>query len=286
VNVAEDPQPATDAGSHVGDGSQPVARSEADERAGLRPDAAAAEPLPGSVASSQQPITAYDRVRTASGTVKLATAKFKALEAELQKALVAPVLDDAAIQHVQDLDKQLDAAVHQLEAAVKEVETAASRVDSEASASPSQNTANTAAIVEEARALARDARKDFRTARGDADAAAKQVRQYVKIDPRILLTAAEAAIHAGNLGNAQQILDKVSQSSLTPENQVRLEYARARLHDKQAAGTADPEARRKLLQRAMHEYEKVAQSTAGRDALEADKRAEELADELQRLDPP
>ncbi|MCW5809026.1 MAG: hypothetical protein KIT31_42125, partial [Deltaproteobacteria bacterium] len=97
--------------------------------------------------------------------------------------------------------------------------------------------------------------------------------------------AADAAIATGNFADAKRDLDRAAHVLKASGARIPgIDYSYAQLHDKMAARTADPVAKRRLLEQAKSSYEAFARHGTGSRVQRATDRAAEIADDLRELD--
>jgi len=266
----------------------PVVRSKAaGQLARLVPPRARTAAAPpagdGSLPKVQQ---ATADANAASSEAKAAAGAFEALASELATATAATASDDTALKHVEELAANLGETAAKLEAVAEKVEAAATDASTAAGATPSPDAAE---LVAEAKALAQSAHDTAATARGKAADAAAKARTYVTTqtgDVRMYLAAADSAIRAGKLTDAQDSLDKATKLlRKSGAKSVSLDFLYGRLYDKMAETSHHPADKHQLLQQAEAAYRRFAKTGTGRNAQTANERLAEIADELKQLGP-
>jgi len=278
--------------------SDPVVRSKASgqlsrlvepppKAAAVIPVPATPDPTPAVDDTLPKVKAAADEATAAATEAKAAAGAFEALAKDIAITTATPARDDATLKHAELLATNVEEAAAKLEAVAAKVEAAAKAASDGAGASPSPDAAK---LVAEANVLAKEARDAATAARGKTAGAVKQARDYVKAetgDPQMFVAAADAAIAAGNFGDAKQNLDKAAKlNRAAGTKHAGLDYSYAQLYDKMAARTKDPAAKLKLFQQAQQAYERFARTGAGSRVQRATDRAAELADEIKELGQP
>jgi hypothetical protein len=228
------------------------------------------------------------RMAAAAAAGAPATRDIKQLGEELATTTAGTGKPDATtLKRVEELARSIDKAAAELEAVAEKIGTDAKAVVADAGARPSPEARK---LVDQANghaAAAREAAEAARTKARDAGEQAAKFKAQWAGDPQTLIAGANAAIAAGDFGDARRKLDEATKL-LRERRQTNpnLQYSYGRLYDKQAAQTKDPAAQRKLLQQAVKAYRGFAKAGKGANVQQATGRAEELEDKLKRLGAP
>lgn len=181
----------------------------------------------------------------------------------------------------------MTAAADKADAAATRAEAAAKAAAEAAGPQPSPEVAK---LVAAATKAAADARAAVTAARAKADAAATKAREYATAetqDPQMYVAAADAAIATASYSDAKHDLDKAGQLfKASGKRNASIDYSYGQLYDKMARREKDPDAKRKLLERAKQSYETFASGGSGPRVQRATDRAAEIADEIKQLGGP
>ncbi len=264
----------------------------------VTPPALAPDPVPALPAPPDPtPAPADDaqaRVEAAAAAAAAAVAELTAaveahetLARELDQTISQASPDDDVLKRAEALAADLEAAAARVADRAAQVDAAATAVEAAAGTRPAP-AART--LVETAGAAARDARKASAAVKTRTSAAARKARSFAQDeadDAQMLVTAADAAIASGNLGEARRNLDRAAHLIRNGAPAVPgIQYSHAQLWDKLAAREKDPAGRLALLQKAKDAYLGFARSGGGARAKRAQARADELAEEITELGQP
>jgi len=277
--------------------ADPVVRSKASGQLSRLVEPPPAPPPPGTqTGSNPAPVPddalpkvklAFSEVTAADAEAKQATEAFEALGTDLTTTIAAPTHDDATLAHVTELKKTLEDEPGKLDAAAAKVEAATRAVADAAGTSPSSEATK---LVDDARGLAQHARDSATAARDKAADATKKAGAYLDAwtgDVPLLISAAEAAIAAGDFPEARKNLDKAAKRVRTSGTKnASLDFVYAQLYDQMAGRNQDPAGKRKLLQQAEDAYRRFAKTGTGSRVQRANDRLAEIADEIKDLGSP
>lgn len=224
---------------------------------------------------------AFDEAGVAAAEARSAAAAFEALAGDIAMKTAARAPEEAVLRQVQALGGKLDEAAARVATAAGKAELAAQTASDAAGASPSREAAK---LVDQATVLAQGALDAASAARGKHAHLTEVIRICITVDVQVLLDGAAASMASGNLPGAQQRLDRAA-SLLGPSKSKhpRLDYLSAQLHDRMAARTQDPAAKRELLRQAAEAYQRFAKLGSGPRIALANDRAAEIATELEEL---
>jgi len=230
---------------------------------------------------------AFDNATAADAEAKQASAAFEALATDLTTTTAAPARDDATLSHVTDLKKNLEEEPGKLDTVAAKVEAAAKAAAEAAGANPSPDAAK---FIDDAKALAQHARDNATAARDKVAEATKKADAYLKAetgDVSLLISAAEAAIAAGDLPSARKNLDKAEKRlHASGAKNASIDFDYAQLYDQMAEHTQDPAGKRKLLQQAKDAYQRSTKTATGTRVQRATERLTEIPEEINSLGAP
>jgi len=252
-----------------------------------KPPVPVSDPTPPAGDTLAKVKQALDEATAAGAEAKQASEAFEALATDLTTTIAAPARDDATLAHVTDLKKNLEEEPGKLDTVANKVEAAAKTAAEAASASPSPDAAK---LVDDAKALAHHARDSATAARDKVADATKKADAYLKAetgDVSLLISAAEAAIAAGDLPEARKNLDKAAKRlHASAAKNASIDFDYAQLYDQMAEHTQDPAGKRKLLQQAKEAYQRSTKTATGTRVQRATERLTEIADEINGLGTP
>jgi HEAT repeat protein len=242
-----------------------------------------------------EPEAATDLAALAAAGDELIAAAKDALEfkgraekcaADVTAAAAAAARDDAAI-------KAMEGLVHVCVEVAEQAQVARGRVDATMAraeiAAGDKPTPEAVKLVDAARAGATDARAVLDAAGGRAEEAARRGRSWIQNetgDATTFIAAAEAALAAGNLGEARRALDRADKLlRAARKDTAPVKYGYGQLYDKLAGREKQPAARVTLLKKAKAYYDEFAAHGSGPRVTAAKERAQELADEIKELAP-
>ncbi len=243
-------------------------------------------PLAGAAADSQVQ-TALAATRTAADSVKVATDRTEVLLADLVKITAGSIHDEAAMEHVNQLEADLDGAPARLEAAAARVEAAAQLAADAAGATPSPQAAR---LLADARTLAQGARDSVIAVRGQTVAASKNALAFVAnwtSDAQLDIAAAVAKIEAGDFPGARRLLDRAARQLRKSGGRTpALDSTYGKLFVEMANEAEAPADKRAQLQQAADAYGRVAKGGGGRPVEEAKAHLEKIKKQLETLGTP
>src|SRR5262249_37811433 len=192
--------------------------------------------------------------------------------------------DDAAVKAMEGLVHACVETATQAGVVRGRVDAAVTRAEIAAGDKPPPDAVR---VLESARKTAADARAVLDAAGSSAEEAARRGRSWIQSetgDATTFLAAAEAALAAGNLGEARRALDRADNLlRAARKDRAPVKYGFAQLHDKLAGREKQPAARLALLKKAKAYYDEFAARGGGPRVAAAKERSQELADEIRQL---
>jgi HEAT repeat protein len=240
------------------------------------PDAAPAPPVVD-LAPLQTAATAAEAAATAT---KQASSAFEAKAKLIEAAIAKPAADDAAIDAVAAMGKELATLADAVDAAAGPARDASATATAAATATSPDAAAVLARIT-----AASGAATAAATAAGDRHASLKRkIADYLAADtgdPDMYLATADAALATGKLGEAKKNLDLASKAyKRTKTTSPGLFWSYGQLWDRMAQKESDPAKRRSLLTKAKQSLDSFASKGSGTRAGQARERSAEIAEEL------
>jgi serine/threonine protein kinase/HEAT repeat protein len=250
-------------------------------------------PAPDPVPDPPPPDDPMVRIKAASESALAAATEAKTAIDELGKladeigtVTAQPAKDDDAVKDVEKRSPEITTQQAKIDAAIAKLDAAAKSLVDAAGASPPPDGAK---LVAEAQAKLKALQQARAAVKARGERAEKKIKDYAKAetgDAQMFIATADAAIAAGNLGEAKRDLDKAAASmKVTGAKNAGIDYSYAQLYDKLAVREKDTDKKIKLLQQAQAAYQRFARTGAGTRVQRAKDRATEIAEDIQELGP-
>ncbi len=240
-----------------------------------------------------EPEAATDLAALTAAADELAAAVKEAVDIKARAEKCATDVDAAAGGAARDeaAIKVMEGLVHACVEVASQSQVVRGRVDAALAraeiAAGDKPPAEAAQALETARKTAREARPIIDGAGSRAEEAARRGRSWIQNetgDATTFIAAAEAALAAGNLGEARRALERADKLlRAARKDTAPVKYGFAQLYDRQAGREKQPAAKLALLKKAKASYDEFAARGSGPRVAAAKERSQELADEIRDM---